>query len=173
MDNPQNPLEDYIVTGEMLNSEFDFGGRLTRENRRGEYYAKDAHLRMYSKSTVYFPSGEREKDFSTVIQGDVVDRLAQYENVSEYLDGVSAQRMHQIFKAEWDGRLVILPVKQGDTVYSIEHPMGRNRKIIVQRQAETTVEIYNWLYLGLWGNTVFATREEAEKALRKIYEGGD
>ena len=80
-------------------------------------------------------------------KNDCVKKLAEYEN------------------AEEEGRLVVLPCKVGDAVY----------KIIYQRdnfddQPYSIITTVNFKYemIDQIGKTVFLTREEAEKALKRM-----
>lgn len=82
--------------------------------------------------------------------GEVVSRLAEYEN------------------AEEQGRLVILPCKIGDTVYRV-----CKKKYDVDGYGMQWVEDWgittNTFHLGMFheiGKNVFLTREEAEEVLR-------
>lgn len=89
--------------------------------------------------------------------------------------GLTVERAAELGKADQERRVVIkpyCPVKAGDTVYAI-----RNGKVI-SYCIESMTEGHGWmriiacgnrgvLYFGLLdiGNTVFLTREEAERAL--------
>lgn len=97
-------------------------------------------------------------------------------------------------QAECDGRLVVLPCKVGDTVYVIsnepcpyncKHQYRNDGQVNIWhkennnncKQCEYIDKKYIWereFYLddlARVGKTVFLTREEAEKALRKEDEG--
>lgn len=130
----------------------------------------------------YFDGGEwRLKIGDTEYSGEVVDRLAAYEDIlgEEY----DIDRLRELAQADREGRCVVLPVKLHDKLYYVDKEQVR----------ETEVEsIHNWTS-GRWklsthtdrqsthwigyevdfdgiGKTVFLTREEAEAALRREQE---
>ena len=86
-------------------------------------------------------------------QKKAIERLADYEDLEE------------------QGRLIVLPCKVGDTVYSVE-----NNKIIEFIVSDFDVcmkGIYAYqghVFIGEMGFSVFATKEEAEKALAEMGE---
>ena len=92
-------------------------------------------------------------------------------NLAAQALGVEPIRLRELAEADKDGRLVMLPCKVGDTVYSAL--IGR----IIEKQVFSIVSFSNStrIYCGGTseyfrpediGKTVFLTREEAEKALR-------
>lgn len=75
--------------------------------------------------------------------------------------------------AEEQGRLVILPCKVGDTVYYIDGGRCNKAKAATFRFNNSGVRVYcgrNFMgrvgFEGIYGKTVFLTREEAEAALK-------
>ena len=96
------------------------------------------------------------------------------QKASEALD-----RFRQLVKADRDGRLVVLPCKVGGEVYSTLDDLGRLHQcratyvLINERPYLNTVALEPVDYegsqygasFGAFGQTVFLTREEAEKAL--------
>ena len=89
------------------------------------------------------------------------------------------QKISQWLQAEKDGRLVVLPCKVGDTVYSLSYSRGAQKHFVAERKVEEILYCSNrgvrpWIIccFGGWrfdncdiGKTVFLTREEAEAAL--------
>lgn len=80
-------------------------------------------------------------------------------------------RLRELVQADREGRCVVLPCKQGDTVWRICGPKGR--KFVAERKVVSVTmyepgrfEIFtncdDWL-----GETVFLTREEAEAKLKE------
>ena len=70
---------------------------------------------------------------------------------------------------EEQGLLLKLPCKVGDVVYSVE--CDRIKEFIVTQFDVFTENIYaisGSIFVGLMGYSVFATREEAEKALAEM-----
>ena len=98
-------------------------------------------------------------------------RLAAYEDT-----GLSPEEVQELAQAKADGRLVVLPCKVGDTVFTTRwwddvkekctDSKGKPffRKI---RKHKVTKEVFSPFGLDYieWGKTVFLTREAAEKAL--------
>lgn len=96
---------------------------------------------------------------------------------------ISADRLKKIAEAEQDGRLVELPCKVGDTVYRVvglcswpeaECPeesfscsmCRESRKVIIEVNIESIEGAVS--VCKCFGETVFATRQEAEAAVSKM-----
>lgn len=145
----------------------------------------------------YFKDGYWRVNFSGVqYQADFVDRLAAYEDTGltpercaefaradaegRYIvmrdaeqEGVA--RLRELAEADKDGRLVVLPCKVGDTVYRVFTVDGRE-PVIQATQVKTFGQAAD--LIGRIGKlsklvSVFRTREEAEKALRKMGDKKD
>lgn len=97
-------------------------------------------------------------------------------------DTSKAERIRELLKADKDGRVVVLPCKVGDTVYTNNRVLGADNamhdEICTRRIKGYSGNALNkvWLisnggYCDLsifpseFGRTVFLSREEAEKAL--------
>ena len=110
---------------------------------------------------------------------EISRRLAAYED-----SGLSPEEVQDLAKAKADGRLVVLPVKVGDTVYhrSGQHTIDdiqlfyprQNGHVPEERIGKLQIRLGSLNYAGLQtfatyadeiGKTVFLTREEAEKAI--------
>lgn len=150
----------------------------------------------------YFKDGYWRVNFSGVqYQADFVDRLAAYEdtgltpeeikapftedtmiNLAAQALGVEPSRLRELAEADKDGRVVVLPCKVGDTVYTNNRVLGADNamhdEICTRRIKGYSGNALNevWLisngdYCDLsifpseFGKTVFLSREEAEKAL--------
>ena len=100
------------------------------------------------------------------------------QKASEALD-----RFRQMVKVDRDGRLVVLPCKVGDTVWAILDDKKYACKCMVEfvnigglgptfvlRKVDGLCEQYG-VTSASFGNTVFLTREEAEKALEVTKDG--
>ena len=98
-------------------------------------------------------------------------------------DTSKAERIRELLKADKDGRLVVLPCKPGDTVYSIfgaeviEKTVGRviingytTPRIWVDLDCSFLSSVTKRWDLGI-GKDFFLTREEAEKALGAMQNG--
>ena len=111
---------------------------------------------------------------------EITDRLAAYEDtglepeeIKKLKTGVIPAHWGELFKAECDGRLVVLPCKVGDTVY-INTQSGATLCEVVS--SITKPEFKTKTLEGLrgldfdfieYGKTVFLTSEAAEAALEK------
>lgn len=89
--------------------------------------------------------------------------------------GVEADRLRELAEADKDGRVVVLPCRQGDELWTYcNHPVKRVYSFTVSDVSTLNGRtVLNTLGLGTIrpediGKTVFLTREEAEKALRKM-----
>ena len=106
----------------------------------------------------------------------VADRLAEYEDT-----GLSPAEVAELVQAKADGRLVVLPVSVGDTVYCIHNSCIELCKVeavhfalrsyIRLKPFKQPYLVYHSIcytpLLSSFGKIVFLTREEAEKALKE------
>ena len=122
----------------------------------------------------------------------VCERLAAYEDTgltpeqcenvkviieSAFSDDTSkAERIRELLKADKEGRLVVLPCRQGDELWTYGNfPQGREvyRFTVSDVSTLNGRAVLNTLGLGTIrpediGKTVFLSREEAEKALQEM-----
>lgn len=107
-------------------------------------------------------------------EGPAIERLADYE------DAMPLERAQELAQAERDGRLVVLPCKTGDTIWSFyNYPASGICKIEVT--AVSTLDGITFINTDNYGvipekdigKTVFLTREEAEAALKNREEADD
>ena len=124
-------------------------------------------------------------------QKEVWERLKTYEDaglspqacadareIEETLSGCdySISRMVELMKADKDGRVVVLPCRQGDELWAYGNfPQGREvyRFTVSDVSTLNGRTVLNTLGLGTIrpediGKTVFLSREEAEKALQEM-----
>jgi hypothetical protein len=100
--------------------------------------------------------------------GHSVDRLADYEDTN-----LTPAECAEYAQAKRDGRLVVLPVSIGDTVYRVCYVcrdgrwLGYRHGYEIIRRLEVAPEKFTLSNLVNIGKTVFLSREEAEKALKK------
>ena len=129
-------------------------------------------------------------------QKEVWERLKAYEDaglspqacaeareIEETLSGCdySISRMVELMKADKEERLVVLPCRQGDELWTYGNfPQGREvyRFTVSDVSTLNGRTVLNTLGLGTIrpeniGKTVFLSREEAEKALQKMEEKKD
>lgn len=98
-------------------------------------------------------------------------------NLAAQALGVEPIRLRELVEADKDGRVVVLPCRQGDELWTYcNHPVKRVYSFTVSDVSTLNGRtVLNTLGLGTIrpediGKTVFSTREEAEKALR-VMEG--
>lgn len=127
--------------------------------------------------------------------GPAIDRLAAYEDthmmppdvmhmrmdmaiLTALFDGIDVDRMREIVAAERDGRVVVLPCKVGDGLWTFcSHPVEQVYSFTVTDISTLNGRtMLNTSRCGVIdardvGKTVFLTREEAEKALEGMRNG--
>ena len=112
---------------------------------------------------------------------EVCDRLAAYEDTGLSPEKVSwmkevveaafdndtsrIERAHNLHVADKEGRVVVLPCKEGTTVYCISLPIATYPD---KRKPEVVPIAFTRNDLLKFGTRVFLTREEAEKALAEM-----
>ena len=145
----------------------------------------------------YFKDGYWRVNFSGVqYQADFVDRLAAYEDtgltpercaefaradaegryiVMRDAEQAGVARLRELAEADKDGRVVVLPCRQGDELWTYcNHPVKRVYSFTVSDVSTLNGRtVLNTLGLGTIrpediGKTVFLTREEAERALQEM-----
>ena len=92
-----------------------------------------------------------------------VYRLAEIEDILG--DEYDLDRLRELAQADKEGRCVVLPIKEGQTVYCISIDLFENHPPKIFEIAFHITDYYNI------GSTVFLTREEAEDALRREQDG--
>jgi hypothetical protein len=115
---------------------------------------------------------------------DALNRLAAYED-----SGLTPEQVHELAKAEAEGRLVVLPCKPGDVVYAVSGclfyrddsaPYTPCEVVVIKKTKRGVImhlrplcedsagtRYHRWFGLSSIGKTVFLTKEEAEKALEE------
>lgn len=111
-----------------------------------------AHCRLLQE---YLGTGLMPEKVNDVVVGSKL--LVKAKLVSAF--GVAAERLRELAEAEKAGRVVVLPCKVGDTVYTL-------RRTFCGADVVGETELW-WTDIPQLGKTVFSTREEAEKALRR------
>lgn len=92
--------------------------------------------------------------------------------------GIDPDRLEEICQAEREGRCVVLPCKVGDTVYIRRYSLAQKQNIIIEAHVaavkvfRTGFQIDCVTHNGAvnkceWGRQCFATRAEAEAALKE------
>ena len=100
-------------------------------------------------------------------------------NLAAQALGVEPSRLRELAEADKDGRVVVLPCRQGDELWTYcNHPVKRVYSFTVSDVSTLNGRtVLNTLGLGTIrpediGKTVFLTREEAEKALQEMEDKG-
>ena len=100
---------------------------------------------------------------------------AYYVGTLDGAKGKIPNRLRELAEADKDGRVVVLPCRQGDELWTYcNHPVKRVYSFTVSDVSTLNGRtVLNTLGLGTIrpediGKTVFLTREEAEKALQEM-----
>lgn len=114
---------------------------------------------------------ERLKQFEDAIQTPEKATWAKKTIEMAFSDDTSAvERLRELYKADKDGRVVVLPCKVGDTVWRIKRAFAEypdKSKPYIEPDAFLLQDVFNI------GKTVFLTNEEAEKALQEMEDKKD
>lgn len=102
---------------------------------------------------IIWEAAEKLDDFNTVFNEGTIVRLA-----GRCLK-VNPARLRELAEADKDERLVVLPCKPGDTVYTISWRLSGRHEI------EERVFSLTYFDPAKYGKDYFLSREEAEKAL--------
>ena len=105
----------------------------------------------------------------------VKSSMAYYVGTLDGAKGKIPHRLRELAEADKDGRVVVLPCRQGDELWTYcNHPVKRVYSFTVSDVSTLNGRtVLNTLGLGTIrpediGKTVFLTREEAEKALQEM-----
>lgn len=105
----------------------------------------------------------------------VKSSMAYYAGTLDGAKGKIPNRLRELAEADKDGRVVVLPCRQGDELWTYcNHPVKRVYSFTVSDVSTLNGRtVLNTLGLGTIrpediGKTVFLTREEAEKALQEM-----
>lgn len=111
---------------------------------------------------------EQIEALEAAIMGKAVAQITEFE-------GLPIARLRELAVADKDGRVVVLPCRQGDELWTYcNHPVKRVYSFTVSDVSTLNGRtVLNTLGLGTIrpediGKTVFLTREEAEKALAEM-----
>lgn len=119
-----------------------------------------------------------EEIFRSKMTDDACDFLKDKEEFAKWLDRNKwiAKKCDEYARAEEQGKLLKLPCSLGDMVYRIIKEFNTGMKKIISGKvyrialtdAEMQIFIDKWQSKGIFGKTVFLTREEAEAALKEL-----
>lgn len=115
---------------------------------------------------------------------DVQWCLSELQDLLEVIGDMNDARLRELAEADKEGRVVVLPCKVGDTVYEVTSRGTISEYDVMAARIEMFNTIIEWrLRKGFVdrfcdgipveeiGETVFLTREEAEKALEAKQNG--
>ena len=101
---------------------------------------------------------EQIEALEAALMGKAVAQIMEFE-------GLPIARLRELAVADKDGRCVVLPCKEGTTVYCISLPIETYPD---KRKPEVVPIAFTRNDLLKFGSRVFLTREEAEKALAEM-----
>ena len=101
---------------------------------------------------------EQIEALEAAIMGKAVAQITEFE-------GLPIARLRELAVADKDGRCVVLPCKEGTTVYCISLPIATYPD---KSKPEVVPIAFTRNDLLKFGSRVFLTREEAEKALAEM-----
>ena len=118
---------------------------------------------------------ERLKQFEDAVQTPEKAAWAKKTIEMAFSDDTSeVERLRELYKADKEGRLVVLPCKVGDKLYRVfageifEHRVGSMKYFAIQGRWDIETYPFCQCVESSIGKTVFLTREEAEKALQEM-----
>lgn len=138
-------------------------------------FGKDIFRKMardlYGRLKAYEDTGLEPEAVETVKLALAAKHLVDLET----LNNTPISRLVELAEADKDGRVVVLPCRQGDELWTYcNHPVKRVYSFTVSDVSTLNGRtVLNTLGLGTIrpediGKTVFRTREEAEKALQEM-----
>lgn len=120
-----------------------------------------------ARLAAYEDTGLEPEEIKELCTDDVAEVAKMFRKM---IESGEIDHLRKLAKAEKDGRLVVLPCKVGDTVYTLSHQTmidkDGNEWYICSPKYKCVIEKQFTLFdLNHIGKTVFLTREEAEAAL--------
>lgn len=138
-----------------------FGKDIFRKMARDLY----GRLKAYEDTGMYPESVEALK---LSMMGKAISEITEF-------NGLPIDRLRELAEADKDGRVVVLPCRQGDELWTYcNHPVKRVYSFTVSDVSTLNGRtVLNTLGLGTIrpediGKTVFLTREEAERAMEEM-----
>jgi hypothetical protein len=131
---------------------------------------------------------ERLKQFEDAVQTPEKAAWAKKTIEMAFSDDTSeVERLRELYKADKEGRVVVLPCKVGDTIYFARANPILQYKVTGYEMGEASISqvrskhvdketglTFNFTFRpGSIGKTVFLSREEAEKALQEMEDKKD
>lgn len=123
---------------------------------------------------------ERLKQFEDAVQTPEKAAWAKKTIEMAFSDDTSeVERLRELYKADKEGRVVVLPCKVGDKLYRVfageifEHRVGSMKYFAIQGRWDIETYPFCPCVESSIGKTVFLTSEEAEKALQEMEDKKD
>lgn len=142
------------------------------------YNGACSQRKVWERLKAYEDTGlapKEAKRMSNILMDVGIDYNCSWEYVKNWL---LDDRLRELAEADKDERVVVLPCKQGDELWTYcNHPVKRVYSFTVSDVSTLNGRtVLNTLGLGTIrpediGKTVFLTREEAEKALEAMKDG--
>ena len=110
------------------------------------------------------------KQMSNILLDVGQDYNLRWEHVKNWLLDT---RLRELFEADKDGRVIVLPCKVGDTLFRVfageilEHRVGSMKYFAIQGRWDIETYPFCPCVESSIGKTIFLTREEAEQALKE------
>ena len=125
------------------------------------YDTSCSHKQVWERLKQYEDTGLTPERCAEFAQADAEGRYIIMRDTEQ--EGVA--RLRELAEADKDGRCVVLPCKEGTTVYCISLPIATYPD---KRKPEVVPIAFTRNDLLKFGTRVFLTREEAEKALSEM-----
>jgi len=129
---------------------------------------------MFERLTYHYGENNEHADFITIKKDGYARYRASCEGalkLAAYEDsGLSPEEVQKMARAKAEGRLVVLPLKVGSTIYRLEAPQYSWEIVSATIYLDETIftdDSDNIIKETDIGKTVFLTRKEAEKALQE------
>ena len=143
------------------------------KRRLANGYPRNIPEERFLRLAAYEDSGCEPEE---VLPKDKADEIAlKLMRIADLESFCSYDRLRELAEADKDGRVVVLPCRQGDELWTYcNHPVKRVYSFTVSDVSTLNGRtVLNTLGLGTIrpediGKTVFLTREEAEKALQEM-----
>ena len=141
------------------------------ERRLANGYPRNIPEERFLRLAAYEDTGlypESVEALKLSMMGKAISEITEF-------NGLPIDRLRELAEADKDGRVVVLPCRQGDELWTYcNHPVKRVYSFTVSDVSTLNGRtVLNTLGLGTIrpediGKTVFLTREEAEKALQEM-----
>lgn len=116
---------------------------------------------VFEHLAAYEDTGLEPEEISGLCSMAERAKMADLLRLEEYQEIGSIDHLQELAQAEKDGRLVVMPVKEGTKIYRLGYRLGGTYSI------EERYFSLTYFRGEILGKTIFLTRAEAEAALKK------